>query len=115
MVSANDRHFQRMLDVIEAARKGDASLVNVADSLHFLLSNLEGVDRPWAEKFGSHVLTLESAGLASPEQRNEMVQGLPALKVQTLDAVEALVKECMGDGQPGAGDIPDPFVAIPIR
>lgn len=92
MDSTRERHLQRMLDVIEVARKGKASLVNVADSLHFLLSSLEGVDRPWAEQFGSHVLTLESAGLASPEQKRNMGKGFATLKTQTLGALETMVR-----------------------
>jgi len=92
MTSATERHLQRMLEVIDGARKDEASLVNVADSLHFLLSSLEALDRPWAEQFGSHVLTLESAGLVSLEQRREMGEGFSALKAQTIDALEAMVK-----------------------
>lgn len=98
MISANQRHFQRMLEVIDAARKDKASLVSVADSLHYLLASLEVIDRQWAEQFGSYVLTLESAGLASPEQRRDMGEAFPALKGKTLDALETMVKARMGGG-----------------
>lgn len=95
MESANGRHLQRMLEVIHLAQKRETSLVNVADTLHFLLSSLDDVERPWAEQFGSNILTLESIGLASLEQRREMGEGLAALKAQTLDALEAMVKTRM--------------------
>lgn len=97
MDSLNERHFQRMLEVIKVARKDEASLTNVADTLHFLLSSLEAVDRPWSELFGAHILTLESAGLASLEQRREMGAELPALKNSTLDALETMVKKRLED------------------
>ncbi len=96
MISLNRRQFQRMLEVIETGRVDTSSLVNVADSLHFLLSDLEAVDHPWAERFGSLILTLESAGLVSANQRQEMGGSLPSLRAQTLDALEAMVREKMG-------------------
>lgn len=92
----DERQLMRMLDCLDAARRGGVSLRAASDSLLFLRGALEHVDRGWADDFTSHVATLESASLASPSQMHDMGGEYPRLVNATLDALEALVRARLG-------------------
>jgi len=92
----DERQLRRMLDCLDAARRGGVSLRAASDSLLFLRGALEDVDRGWADDFTSHVATLESASVASPSQVHDMGEEYPRLVKATLDALEALVRARLG-------------------
>ncbi|MEM6795655.1 MAG: hypothetical protein AAF725_16885 [Acidobacteriota bacterium] len=83
--------YRRMLDVIEAAQKGETSLLTAADTLNFLLASINPQARPWADKIGSNILTLESAGIATQGQREAMGEKFNDLRRETLRDLAALV------------------------
>jgi hypothetical protein len=91
-IEHDERQLRRMLECLEAARRGGVSLRAASDSLLFLRGALERADRPWADDFTSHLATLESASLASPAQRQEMGDQFPRLVEGTLDALEKIVR-----------------------
>lgn len=91
----DERQLRRMLDCIKAARSNRMSLQSATDSLLFLRDALERVDAEWARDFTSHLATIESAGLASPEQMKLMGEEYPRLIARTLGALETLV--CVKD------------------
>lgn len=95
MDSVNQRHLQRMLQTIEATLAGEADLITAADSLHFLLANLEGVSRPWAEQVGSHILSLESLGLTSEQQKQTMGTSYGRVLEETLNSLDSLTNELL--------------------
>lgn len=88
----DERQLRRMLECLDAVRRGAVSLRAASDSLLFLRGALMNVDRPWADEFTSHLATLESASLASAAQRQEMGDRYQRLVEVTLDALEKIVR-----------------------
>ena len=92
IMTHDERQLRRMLDCIDATRNNRMSLQAASDSLLFLRDALENLQADWARDFTSHLATLESAGLASPEQIGGMGEGYPRLIAETLDALDVLVR-----------------------
>lgn len=92
LTTHDERQLRRMLDCIEATRNDRMSLQAASDSLLFLRDALEQLEADWSRDFTSHLATLESASLASPEQIRRMGEGYPQLVSETLDALEVLVR-----------------------
>lgn len=85
------RQFRQMLNCITDMRRGATNLVQGADSLLFLRSALEAVEEAWSDEFSSHVATLESAGLATSAQVEEMGSRFQAVVSGALDSLETMV------------------------
>jgi hypothetical protein len=67
MTETDARHLRRMLDCISAMRTGKLSLVQGSSELLALRDALEDFDafgQEWFDGFTSHLVTLESAGIA---------------------------------------------------
>ena len=104
MTPADASHLRRMLDCVSAMRSKSVSLVQGADSLLFLRNALEAVEQGWADEFTSHLATLESAGLASPEQIANMGSRYADVVTGALDALEAMVRCHFPGGIPPTED-----------
>jgi hypothetical protein len=91
-VNHDARQLRRMLDCIVAARSGNVSLVQVAGSLLFLRDALEVVDEQWEDTLTSHIMTLESAGLASAEQKVTMGSAFENVIATALGELEVLTR-----------------------
>jgi hypothetical protein len=87
----NARQLQRLLDCIIAARNGRLSLVQLANSLLFLRDALVNADEDWSSAFTSHAATLESAGLATDEQRAVMGEKFERVVSTALATLESLI------------------------
>jgi hypothetical protein len=85
-----------MLSCIVAARSGDMSLVEAADSLLLLRDSLEEAEPSWLNELTALIATLESAGMTSPEQLRVMGARYDRLVEDTLSALEQLVCEARG-------------------
>jgi len=105
MTAADGRHLRRMLDCIAAMRSQSVSLVQGADSLLFLRNALEQAEQSWVDEFTSHLATLESAGLASPDQIATMGSRYAGTMHGALDALEGLVRGRFPGGIPPAGEV----------
>jgi hypothetical protein len=66
-------------------------LLTGTDSLVFLHHSLEMTEDVWDDAFTSEIATLESAGLATPQQVSEMGVAYQATITKALDELEALV------------------------
>ncbi len=98
MTAADMRHLQRMLQCIAAIRDRSISLVRGADSLLFLRDALDAVEQRWVDDFTAEVATLESAGLASPEQIAEMGERYAFVVREALEHLEGMVRALLPDG-----------------
>jgi hypothetical protein len=90
-VSHDARQLRRLLDCIGAARNGRLSLVQLADSLLFLRDALENADEEWSSEFTSNIASLESAGLATDEQKAVMGENLERVVSAALAELESLI------------------------
>jgi hypothetical protein len=91
MLASDRRHLERMLQCVAAARAGDISLVAAADTLLALRSAVEYDEDGWADEITSHVATIESAGLATAEQRRVMGARYSEVVELALGSVEQAV------------------------
>lgn len=89
------RQLQHMLGCLASMRRDQRLLVDGVDSLLFLRDALEEVDAQWSRELTNHLATLESAGVATPEQIRTMGKEYPELIARTLDAVERLVRSSL--------------------
>lgn len=98
-----------MLECISAMREKSVSLVRGVDNLLFLRDALDTVEEGWANEFTSNLATLESAGLASPEQIASMGSRYSDIVMHALDALERMVRGrfplSMPPEEEGNGDI----------
>lgn len=94
---ADARHLARMLECTERMHGGTLTLVEGADRLLSLRDALEAAEPGWAAELTDGIATLESAGTASPEQIATMGRDYPALVTTTLDTIERLVRDRMGE------------------
>jgi hypothetical protein len=72
-------------------KSGDPPLLTGTDILVFLHSSMEVTEDAWDDAFASEVATLESAGLATPQQVSEMGTAYKATITKALNEIEALV------------------------
>jgi hypothetical protein len=86
------RLLQRMEKCIEDVRREPQALRSAADSLLFLRDSLETGDRDWFDKLTQGIATLESASIASQEQRQAMGAKYPELIRETLDELVSLIR-----------------------
>jgi len=80
-----------MLDCIVAARGGSVSLIEAANTLLFLRDALAVAGDEWSSAFTSHAVTLESAGLATPEQKASMGSRFESVISSALAELESLI------------------------
>lgn len=93
-----------MLYVLDDARESRTSLVNAASSLLFLRNALSSVDREWEVDFTAQIATLESAGLATDDQREQMGATHAILVAKTLDRLQDMVASLHTEDQEGNDD-----------
>jgi hypothetical protein len=95
MMETDARHLHRMLERISLLRAGGISLVQGADDLLSLRDMLEEFDafgQAWFDTFTSHVVTLESGGVASDGQIIPPYRPLEPYVMDALDQLDALVQ-----------------------
>lgn len=104
MLPSDKRQLRKMLYVLSDARAMRTSLVDAANSLLFLRNALSSVDRGWEMEFTAQIATLESAGLATDDQRKQMGAAHAALVAQTLDRLQRMVMDLHPEDQENNDD-----------
>jgi hypothetical protein len=70
---------------------GAVPLLAGADTLVFLHSSMEVIEEAWDHAFTSEIASLESAGLAAPQQMSEMGTAYKTTIAKALNELEVLV------------------------
>lgn len=104
MLPSDKRQLQKMLYVLSDARANRTSLVDAANSLLFLRNALSSVDREWEVDFTAQIATLESAGLATDDQRKQMGAAHAALVAQTFDRLQNMITNLHTEDHEGNDD-----------
>ncbi len=90
--SPDARQLERMLACIAEVRAERISLLDAANTLLFLRDALDAAPRDWARSFTSHVVTLESAALASTEQKATMGSRFQTVVSDACSELEKLAR-----------------------
>lgn len=95
MRKADIRHLSRMVERISLLRSGGISLVEGANdllSLRDILEEFDAFGQAWFDTFTSHVVTLESAGVASDGQVLPRHHPLEPYVLDALAHLDSLVR-----------------------
>src|SRR3954470_4800886 len=95
MTDTETRPLRRMLERISLLKSGAISLVQGADdllSLRDMLDEFDAFGQAWFDTFTSHVVTLESAGVASAGKVLPRQSPLEPYVSDALDHLDSLIR-----------------------